>query len=265
MRIINWNDFITQNNSQKNGRAGIAVTVGVFDGVHLGHQALIKKITVTKEDFVPTVFTFLENPKSIMKPESFCGNIITLKQKLEIFESFNIEQVVLIDFSGNFSKLGGREFIDLLRIRGNLRYLVVGSNFRCGHKLDTNAALMKEQLNEHGVLTDAVEPVTVGNEFISSSRIRAAILSGDLVEARALFGRNFKIDVSDISKTPGSDEIIFNAAGFHQITPPNGRYPVLLYEMNSNEGIETEAVIADGNIILPSQFNADSIEFICNA
>jgi riboflavin kinase/FMN adenylyltransferase len=264
MHVINWNDFITQDSPQK----GMSATIGVFDGVHLGHQSLIKKIT-DKKDVIPTIFTFIENPKAVMKPESFQGNIITLKQKLELFESFNISQVVLIDFSGNFSKLKGREFIDLLRIRGSLRYLAIGSNFRCGYKLDTDSSLIKAMNAVHGIPTDVMNPITACDEFISSSRIRNAILSGDLVEARTLCGRNVKIDVSGISKTPGDGEIIFNAAASTQITPPKGRYPVLVYEMNStNEGIETEVFVENGNIHLPSKYNAElngklnSIEFV---
>jgi riboflavin kinase/FMN adenylyltransferase len=257
MQIISWDNFITQDNSKKN----IAATIGVFDGVHVGHQSLLNQITA-KEDAISTVFTFVENPKYILRPESFPGNLITLKQKIEIFESFNISQTVMIDFSGNFSKLRGREFIDLLRIRGNLRYLVIGSNFRCGYKLDTDSFFIKEMNAVHGIPTDVMEPVKAGDEFISSSRIRNALLSGDLVEARALFGRNVKIDVRSMSKTPGNDEIIFNAKGSNQITPPKGRYPVFLYEMDSVEGIKTHVFIENGNIHIPSPFDADSIEFI---
>jgi riboflavin kinase/FMN adenylyltransferase len=258
MQVISWDHFITHMPPQN----GIAATIGVFDGVHLGHQVLLKKITSTQEHVTPTVITFGENPKSIMKPELFRGNIISLRQKLEILESFNIQQVVLIDFSGNFSKLRGREFIDLLRIRGSLRYLVIGSNFRCGHKLDTDSSLIKEMNAVHRIPTDVAESVTMDDEFVSSSRIRNAILSGDLVEARLLCGRNFKIDVSGMSKTPGNGEIIFNAASTHQITPPKDRYPVLLYEVDSVEGIKTNVFIDDGNIHIPSQFDADSIEFL---
>jgi riboflavin kinase/FMN adenylyltransferase len=263
MHIINWNDFITQEDSQKGSSAGISAAIGVFDGVHLGHQSLIKKI-IAKKDLQPTIITFAENPKYVLRPESFHGNIITLKQKLEIFESFNITQTVLIDFSGNFSKLKGREFIDLLRIRGSLRYLARGSNFRCGYKLDTGASLIKEMNAAYGISTDVVEPIAAGGEFISSSRFRNAIKTSDLVEARELCCRNFKIDLSGMSKTPGNDEIIFNAAASNQITPPKDRYPVLLYKVDSNEGIRAEIFIEHGNIHIPSNYNASSIDFVSN-
>ncbi len=258
MHVISWDTFIARDSP----RRGTAMTIGVFDGVHLGHQTLIRKIAAMEKDLTPTVITFLSNPKYVLYPELFRGNIISLKQKLEILESFHISQAVLIDFSGNFSKLGGREFIDTLRIRGNLRYLVIGSNFRCGHKLDTNAALIKEINAVEGIPTEVVEPVTAGNEPVSSSRIRTAILSGDLVGARALLGRNFKIDVSSISITPGNGGIFFNVAASGQISPPDGRYPVLLFPVNSDEGIKTDAVIDNGIIFIPSDLNTDSIEFI---
>ncbi len=267
MRVISWDDFINQEPSPAHQDVSgnrIAATIGVFDGVHLGHQSLIHKIVSLKNKAVPTVITFSSNPKSVLFPGTFQGNLMSLKLKLEIFASLNVSQVVLIDFSGNFSKLGGREFIDLLRIRGNLRFLVIGSNFRCGYKLDTGVSLIKEINAVNGISTFVAESVTAGSGFVSSSRIRAAILSGDLVEARSLFGRNFKIDLSGMSKTPGNGGVIFNAAAFDQITPPNGRYPVLLNPVNSNEGIKTEVFIDDGNIIVPSKYHADSVEFIAD-
>ncbi|MDR1903315.1 MAG: adenylyltransferase/cytidyltransferase family protein, partial [Treponema sp.] len=118
-----------------------AMTIGVFDGVHRGHQALIREV-VERGPF-PTVITFKQNPKSILNPQSYTGDIFSLRQKLECFEALGVERTILIDFSDNFSKLKGQEFIDILKKRGNLVFLIIGRNFRCGYKLDTDAARVK--------------------------------------------------------------------------------------------------------------------------
>ena len=258
MRVVNWETFI----SNPPPPEGASMTIGVFDGVHRGHQELIRRAVHFDKALVPTVITFRENPKFVLYPDKFLGNITSLKEKLEIFAASGIAQAVLIDFSGNFSKLGGKEFIDLLKNRGNLRYLVIGSNFRCGHQLDTGAELIKSMNEADGIPTEIVNPVTAGGERVSSSRIRTAILSGDLVGARLLLGRNFKIDVSSMSTTPGDGGIIFNVSASGQIMPPQGRYPVLLFPLNSNEGIRSEVIIRTGGIFIPSILNAESIEFI---
>jgi hypothetical protein len=169
---------------------------------------------------------------------------------------------VLIDFSGNFSKLGGKEFIDLLRERGNLRYLVIGGNFRCGYRLDTGAADIKRMNDVAGIPTEVVEPLLDGSERISSSRIRAAIAAGSLVEAAALLGRNVEIDLSGLSAAPGPGGVFFDAASQCRITPPPGRYPALIYETGSPEGIKTEISIENGVILVPVSFNAERVELI---
>jgi riboflavin kinase/FMN adenylyltransferase len=168
------------------------MTIGVFDGVHLGHQALLRKLTehASLHESCPTVVTFRQNPKQALAPRSYTGDIITLAEKLRIFERMGVKRTILIDFSGNFRKLKGRDFIETLIGRGNLVFLVVGSNFHCGCHLDTDAGAVKNITAEHGIACEIVEPVTAGGERISSSGIRCAIRAGDFAKAKAFLGRD---------------------------------------------------------------------------
>jgi riboflavin kinase/FMN adenylyltransferase len=196
----------------------------------------------------------------VLRPRAYEGDILSLPRKLFLFERMGIVLTVLIDFSGNFSKLGGREFIDLLRDRGNLRYLVIGGNFRCGYRLDTGAALIKRMNDAAGVPTEVVEPLLDGEAPISSSRIRSAISAGSIAEAAALLGRNVEIDLAGLSAVPGPGGVFFDTASRRRITPPPGRYPALLYEIGSPEGIQTEVSVKDGGVFVPAPFNAERVE-----
>ena len=169
------------------------MTVGVFDGVHLGHQVLIERIV--REGPNPTVISFRENPKKFISPENFEGDIFNLEQKLAAFDSFGVSQVILIDFLENFCKLSGREFFDILAERGGMTYLAIGFDFRCGYRQETDADSVREMNECRGIVTEVVPavnlPTALGGGPVKSSRIRSAILSGDHQLAAALMGQSY--------------------------------------------------------------------------
>ena len=233
-----------------------AMTVGVFDGVHLGHQELIRRIVMQGPN--PTIVTFRENPKKCVSPEHFEGDLFSLKQKLAVFERLGVSRVILIDFSENFSKLRGWEFLDLLENRGKMVFLAIGSNFRCGYQQDTNADLIKEKNRRKGIPTEVVEPVIVAAGLVSSSRIRSAILSGNLKQAAVLMGRNVELDLSDLR--PEGQVYDFNSV--HRIVPAEGKYPVLIYPGRKAGWAITEngKVYLSGGTVGPPE----SLEFIVN-
>ena len=207
MHVISWNEYISPQNSSfliPHSSLPLAVTVGVFDGVHLGHQALIRRICtppskpVTQNphssfliphSLLPTVVTFKQNPINVLKPGSFSGDILTLDQKLHILESLGVQMTVLIDFSTEFSKINGRDFINLLLDNRPVKLVVLGVNFRCGCGLDTGAEEIRGIASAKGVETEVVRPVTDGGLPVSSSRIRELIAAGRTAEAEKLLGR----------------------------------------------------------------------------
>ena len=179
------------------GFSGIpsAMTIGVFDGVHLGHQALIERIVARGPN--PTVITFRDNPKKFLFPGKYDKDIFSLEQKLAAFDSLGVCQVVLIDFSENFCKMSGREFFDILAEKGGMVYLAIGDDFRCGFRQKTDADSVRKMNEKRGVPTEIVSPVTLpetlGGGPISSSRLRSAILLGDFKLAALMMGRSFDI------------------------------------------------------------------------
>ncbi|MFA6506953.1 MAG: FAD synthetase family protein [Treponemataceae bacterium] len=259
MNIVSWDSFVTQPLPFEARSA----TVGVFDGLHLGHRALIDRILTFDATLSPSVFTFLENPKEILRPKDFDGNIFSLDQKLDAFEKLGVALTVLIDFSGNFGKLSGKDFVDLLKDRGKLRYLAVGSDFRCGYRLDTDAERIRSLNEADGIPTDIVTPVLWGGMPVSSSRIRTAIAAGNLVEATALLGRSFVLDLGSASTTPDAASVEYDVGSTRRITPPNGRYPVIVKNDFSSLGTECEIEIDRGRVRVPARIGVVKyVEFI---
>lgn len=262
MRVIDWSDFIGEGKISGYPEQ-TAMTIGVFDGVHRGHRSLMEKIV--RQGPNPTAVTFRQSPKQVINPGLAGGTILSLSQKLSIFEGLGIFQTILIDFSENFSRLKGQEFIDLLITRGNLTYLVIGSNFRCGYRLDTDAARIKRCIEARGIKTEVVSPVLDGAYPVSSSRIRQAITEGDLARARSALGRNVAIDLGGMAAEQGEAGLIFNIAAQGRVVPPDGRYAVVVYGIN-REREKTEIRIKQGKICIPSHFNAvRGIEFLCGS
>ena len=266
MHILDWDDFIA-------GAAAalpLNLAIGVFDGVHRGHQALIREICASA--VTPALVTFRQNPLQTLKPQAFAGDIYSLERKIELFSSLGVKMTVLIDFSEKFSKLGGAEFVSLLLRGCRMERLVLGRNFRCGYGLDTDITRIRELAGAALNIT-AIDPVTEGAGPVSSSRIRAAIAVGDFGEAALLMGRNAEIDLAGLpSKLSVGSEgqcTVFAAATAKRILPPSGGYRVRAYgasESGVPQKIEMTVSVENGDVIVPvlndGKFNPLRLEFV---
>jgi riboflavin kinase / FMN adenylyltransferase len=259
MIVIDWDSLVS---GAFVPQRSTAMTIGVFDGVHRGHRALLNLVSAKKVESIPTAVTFRSNPKAVLRPKDYEGDILSLDQKLEALASAGAELVILIDFSGNFGKLAGKEFIGLLKDRGKLRYLAVGSDFRCGHRLDTDAAALKRMNEVDGISTDILDSLVSGGAPVSSSRIRAAIAAGDLVEATALLGRNVELDLDGTPTTPGAGWVDFDVRAARRIAPPNGRYPAILVDRNSSSRSERFVDVTNGVVRVPTSSGVLRVELL---
>jgi len=198
MRVISWEEYISPHSLLPTPYS-LAITVGVFDGVHLGHQSLIRRICQPPADPLfplpsslfplPTVITFRENPMKSLNPALFAGDIYSLEQKLGLLEALGVKVTVLIDFSEEISKINGRDFIDLLLGGQPVTLLALGENFRCGHGQDTGVGEIRALAMAHGVETWIQPPVMDGGQPVSSNRIRQALAAGRFEEAQRMLGR----------------------------------------------------------------------------
>jgi riboflavin kinase / FMN adenylyltransferase len=174
-----------------------AVTIGNFDGVHLGHQVLLRQLmSVAKTKVLSsTVLTFEPHPRDFFSPASAPARLSTLREKLELLEECGIQQVVVVPFNAAFSAISAEDFVrDILLKHLQCGHLVIGDDFRFGARRQGDFALLKRLLGVAQVSVEPVQEVTVGGVRATSSAIRAALVEGQMKVAAELLGRPYRMD-----------------------------------------------------------------------
>ena len=170
-----------------------AVCLGFFDGVHLGHQALLKATveTARARGLTPCVHTFRRMPAQAMHPEKQILELTSLEEKLRLFAQAGIEAVGLSEFDDETRRMSARAFIEKTLI-GDLsaRYIVAGYNHRFGYRGECGAEMLSALCAEYSLGLSIVEPVKLEDgEAISSTAIRRAVEAGDFALAERMRGR----------------------------------------------------------------------------
>ena len=210
----------------------VCVAIGVFDGVHLGHQQVIRQTLgdARQHEGVPVVITFDRHPNAVVAPDRVPPMLHSLPQKLRAIESLGIANTLLIRFDRAFSEQTGEQFIrSLARDFGHLHSVCVGSEFTFGHKRSGNVALLKQLGAELKFIVHGLAAVSLDGEPVSSTRIREAVRTGDLDSASQMLGREYSIAGSVIRGDQLGRKLGFPTANLEVaglILPPNGVYAV---------------------------------------
>nr|AGS52048.1 riboflavin biosynthesis protein RibF [uncultured bacterium contig00008] len=214
MLVTDWFEFLENGLPIKQNLS--SMTVGVFDGVHRGHQALLKRIVSHNADYVPVVVTFRENHKTgtvknfskethteAQRHGGELGNsdILTFERKTEILAGLGVEVLLVIDFTDSFRHMKGIDFLEVLLEHGNIGFFAVGGNFRCGYQLDTGAREISGFFTSRNIPVEIVPEVMEGSLPISSSRIRSCIAAGDLQAAQSMMGARPGAVWSDLAES----------------------------------------------------------------
>jgi riboflavin kinase/FMN adenylyltransferase len=177
-------------------RGGV-VTVGNFDGVHLGHQAMLRDVARRAGELgaPAVVVTFEPHPVKVLHPESAPRMIQTLRQREEAIEACGIDALILVPFTRDFSLTPAEDFIrDLLVKRLAVREVQVGEHFMFGRERGGNMEILRRIGDAAGFTVTGIADVTHAAAAISSTRIRNALLEGDVASANALLGRAYAMD-----------------------------------------------------------------------
>lgn len=177
--------------------APVVLAIGNFDGVHLGHAALIQRLAEVAENcrLAPTVLTFEPHPREFFAPESAPARLTTLREKLELLGESGVAQAVICPFNAAFAALSAEAFIEQVLVRGcQVRHLIIGDDFRFGRGRAGDFALLQEAGQRFGFTVEAMGSVTVAGKRVSSSAVRHALAIGDMEEAASLLGRPYIID-----------------------------------------------------------------------
>ena len=174
-----------------------ALTIGNFDGVHLGHRALLARLiaVANARDLLPAALTFEPHPREFFAPESAPVRLSTLREKLEMLAETGVALTNVCRFNTEFAHLDAEDFIERLLIEHlRVKHLIVGDDFRFGAKRRGNFALLQEAGRQHGFAVEALPSVVIDDTRVSSSAVRSALAAGEMEHAARLLGRPYSID-----------------------------------------------------------------------
>ena len=172
----------------------IALTIGNFDGVHRGHQAMLSRLCEAAEDLrlPPAVLTFDPHPREFFARDAAPPRLNTLRQKLDVFRAFGIASTIVARFDARLASLTPVEFIDDVLVKKlNVRWVLVGDDFRFGKGRAGDLAVLRAHARTFSV--EGMRTIAVSGERASSTAIREALAAGDLTRAEALLGRPYSL------------------------------------------------------------------------
>jgi riboflavin kinase/FMN adenylyltransferase len=211
-------------------RCGSTLAIGNFDGIHLGHQAILCAAVAGAREIkaMATVLTFDPFPQKILRPESAPLRISTTEQRLHCFADIGIDAAVVLPFTHDLAKLSPQEFVDQILVEDlHVRTVFVGENFRFGHKQAGNTRLLVELGEQRGFRVVTIPPVIHKREVVSSTIIRREIAAGDVAQADRLLGRPFVLSGKVVSGTGTGRRFTFptlNLAPEQELFPARGVY-----------------------------------------
>jgi riboflavin kinase/FMN adenylyltransferase len=208
----------------------VCVAIGVFDGVHLGHQQVIRQ-TITdaeQQEALAVVVTFDRHPNAVVAPERVPELIYSLPQKMRAITSLGADVTWLIQFDEAFSRQSGEEFVrKLARDFRHIHSICVGSTFTFGHKRSGNVELLRRLGKELHFIVHGLAAVALDGQAVSSTRIRDAIRSGQLDAASQMLGRGYALAGSVVRGEAMGKRLGFPTANLDTsglVLPPNGVY-----------------------------------------
>ena len=176
---------------------GCVATIGNYDGVHRGHQAVLGQLAVqARQHRLPSlVMIFEPMPREFFAPDRAPSRISSLREKLEDLEAVGVERVLCVRFDARFAGLKPQAFISDVLVDGlGVRYIEVGDDFRFGHKREGDFELLQIAGEKQGFKVEHLAPFCLDGARVSSTRIREALGHGDMKQAARLLGRPYRID-----------------------------------------------------------------------
>ena len=245
----------------------LALAIGNFDGLHLGHQALLNKLCEVAEskNLTPAVMTFEPHPREFFTPLNAPARLSNLREKLELFQQASIERVFVCAFNKRFAAITATDFLNILRENLNANTILVGEDFKFG-------AMRAGNINDFKAADFdliSMPRIDFNSERVSSTRVRDALFSGNLALAAALLGRNYSVSGKVVHGAKLGRELGFPTANIHMrherparpTFPLYGVYAVKLDGLNSVANLGVRPTIAGVPKLLLEvhvlDFNAD--------
>jgi riboflavin kinase/FMN adenylyltransferase len=206
------------------------LTIGVFDGVHLGHQRLISELVkqAARRHLLSGVVTFWQHPEDILTPGKTLPFLTDIKTRMKLLQDEGVDFIVPLSFTVRMAELSARQFISLLQKHLKMRGLVIGPDFALGKQREGNIETLRKLGKEMGFTLTVVPPLEINGEIVSSTTIRKAITNGDMKKVHELTGRYFSLYGKVIIGSGRGEGLGFPTANLDinsgQALPPDGVY-----------------------------------------
>ncbi|MCL4536664.1 MAG: bifunctional riboflavin kinase/FAD synthetase [Nitrospirae bacterium] len=231
------------------------VTIGNFDGVHIGHQKIFKKVVekARKINGTPIAITFDPHPVRVLAPERGLKILTTFEDKANLISSEGIKVLICIGFSKEFAKTDPDDFVrDILVNKLGVKWVIVGHNYAFGKGKKGTTALLRRRGKKYGFDVSVVRYAKVYDDIVSSSRVRSLLLRGRVCEASRMLGRAYHIGGTVIKGAGRGASLLHtptaNITTPNELVPKEGVYAVKVSIGNRQEAIgrRKECEIYDG-------------------
>jgi phosphoribosyl 1,2-cyclic phosphate phosphodiesterase len=216
-------------------KRGSSLAIGNYDGIHLGHQAILRAAVERAHESgaVATALTFDPAPLKLLRPESAPLRLSTNQQRMEWFEALSLETAVVLPFTHELSRLAPNDFIEQILVRDLcVKTVLVGENFRFGHRQSGDVQLLRALGLRHNFEVAIIPPVQFHGEIVSSTIVRREIMAGDVTHAARLLGRPFVLTGEVVSGTGNGTRFTFptlNLLPEQELLPGRGVYITRTY------------------------------------
>ena len=210
------------------------VTIGTFDGVHIGHQKIIKQLIeiAKKDNLQAVVLTFFPHPRMVLQKDTGINLINTIDEKSQLLENFGIDHLVIHKFTKEFSRLGAMEFVrDTLVKKLHVKHIIIGYDHRFGRNRTANIDNLREYGEVYNFKITEISAQEIDEVAVSSTKIRKALNNGDIEVANAFLGYNFMLTGTVVKGKNLGKQIDFPTANLnieesYKLIPKNGSYVV---------------------------------------
>lgn len=218
----------------------LSLSIGMFDGVHKGHQSIIKKLNVIaeKKNLESAVFTFWPHPRKVFNPDEELHLLNTIDEKTYLLEKNGVQNLFLKEFDEPFRNLTGEEFVKQILVEKlNVKHLIIGYDHTFGKNKSGDFQLLKKMAPEFGFEVEQVEAVDFHDRHISSTQIRNALLDGNVKEAAEMLGYVYSVSGTVIHGKKIGRTIGYPTANIEvnplKLLPKKGAYIVDVFVKNA--------------------------------
>lgn len=224
-------EVIRSTNKNNHFDANTGVGLGNFDGLHIGHMALIN--TLIRESRLnglsSVVYTFTKHPENILRKKLITPLLLTEQKKIDLLTEISLDYLYFDEFNEDFSRLSPEEFVKYILLdKLHIKLAVVGYDYKFGYKGQGEVPFLKELGKKYGFKVIVIPAIKCDNQIVSSTKIRQCIIDGDLETAYKLLGRNYSITAEVVSGRRIGNTIGFPTANIHPerflVLPANGVY-----------------------------------------